>query len=478
MELKQLSIEQKAKAYDEAIKRGIDYIKQIPEEMVTRQEVFDAIFPELKETEDERIRKWIIDNIIYDMGNELINTSEYKKEAERAIAWLEKQNEQKNIECINFTNEFENQVSHLIASALNGEYKYNEGFVKYAAQSLLGYVKKEQKAVKCKEEFIDDTKQSSMSLDIPESIKTSQIETLKNLLSYLKYARKTTMDEIKLSFIPCIENLLEEIEQKSVNKDKQKFKVRYAGSEYNLLEVADIDGEIFYGIEDEPNHIDYINAKDCEIINGYSIKENGSPYPTKSAVFSEQKPVNKTELKFHEGDWVVFEYGEETQTLQIKEIIGKTYVFTDDSTLSDIYEDCLHLWSIKDAKDGDVLVCPKYANDIIPNIFIFKNINLKDNDVFCHCSFLNTFSTESYVANADPINIDFYPATKEQRNRLFQKMKEAGYAWDAEKKVLKELDIFYCNEHCKGYRDTGGKCFFGFDCPSRREAEQKYKQMS
>lgn len=53
----------------------------------------------------------------------------------------EKAKEQKPVQCIKFDNEFENQISHLIASVLNGEHEYNEGFVKYAAQSLLGYAK-------------------------------------------------------------------------------------------------------------------------------------------------------------------------------------------------------------------------------------------------------------------------------------------------------------------------------------------------
>ena len=52
---------------------------------------------------------------------------------------------QKPIECIEFDNEFEKQVSHLLASVLNGEWEYDEGFVKHAAQSLLGYAKNELK---------------------------------------------------------------------------------------------------------------------------------------------------------------------------------------------------------------------------------------------------------------------------------------------------------------------------------------------
>ena len=36
-------------------------------------------------------------------------------------------------------------------------------------------------------------------------------------------------------------------------------------------------------------------------------------------------------------------------------------------------------------------------------------------------------------------NIDVKPATKEQRDLLFSKMKEAGYEWDSEKKELKMI---------------------------------------
>lgn len=85
--------------------------------------------------------------------------------------------------------------------------------------------------------------------------------------------------------------ILDIFEEKPADKVEPKFKVKYAGSEYNVLEVKDIAGVTFYGIEDEPNHIDYVKAENCEIISGYAIKENGSPYPTKPAVFLEQKPA-------------------------------------------------------------------------------------------------------------------------------------------------------------------------------------------
>ena len=77
---------EKAKAYDEAIERA---------KKLYGNGIAEGIFPELKESEEEMIRKWIIDDIRYNMNNEPLNNSEYKKKAEKAIAWLEKQGEQK-----------------------------------------------------------------------------------------------------------------------------------------------------------------------------------------------------------------------------------------------------------------------------------------------------------------------------------------------------------------------------------------------
>ena len=37
---------------------------------------------------------------------------------------------------------------------------------------------------------------------------------------------------------------------------------------------------------------------------------------------------------------------------------------------------------------------------------------------------------------------EIYPATKEQRELLFKKMKEAGYEWDSDKKELRKIDAF------------------------------------
>ena len=84
--MNELTIEQKAELYDKAIERG--------NSLLSCNELGNAwvykILPEL-ESEDEQIRKWIIDDIRFNISLETLNNSEYKEKAEKAIEWLEKQ---------------------------------------------------------------------------------------------------------------------------------------------------------------------------------------------------------------------------------------------------------------------------------------------------------------------------------------------------------------------------------------------------
>lgn len=138
--MKELSIEEKAKAYDELFVKA----KQIynKENDVLILHTIEDLFPEFKKSEDEKIRKWligyfnqyIIDGMPQVFGNGL--------NVEDVIAWLEKQGEK--IDAIeNFDTEFEKQVSYLIASAINKEHEYNQGYVKWVANALFNYAKHE-----------------------------------------------------------------------------------------------------------------------------------------------------------------------------------------------------------------------------------------------------------------------------------------------------------------------------------------------
>ena len=83
--MKELSIEQKAKAYDEALKVLHKYDGA---NIMFTQDLKEEMFPELKESEDERIRKRI-----YDYINVTLDDNE-STEKEKWLAWIEKQGEQ------------------------------------------------------------------------------------------------------------------------------------------------------------------------------------------------------------------------------------------------------------------------------------------------------------------------------------------------------------------------------------------------
>ena len=91
--MKQLTIEQKAQRYDEALKRAKNTI-EVNQTIPDIVECVESLFPELKESEDERIRKEIVSAIN-------IYCSEYHrgtKVRNDMLAWLEKQGGQKPAE--------------------------------------------------------------------------------------------------------------------------------------------------------------------------------------------------------------------------------------------------------------------------------------------------------------------------------------------------------------------------------------------
>ena len=78
------TIEEKAKAYDEAIEKA----KVMHEEgMMTER--LEYLFPELKESEDEKIRKELVSLVLNAMGREKNSFSDDKYDS--MLAWLEKQ---------------------------------------------------------------------------------------------------------------------------------------------------------------------------------------------------------------------------------------------------------------------------------------------------------------------------------------------------------------------------------------------------
>lgn len=163
----------------------------------------------------------------------------------------------------------------------------------------------------------------------------------------------------------------------------------------------------------------------------------------------EQKSIDMVEPKFHEGDWIITDKNhiwyvdEDCSTTgylyRLVAINGKVEVAE-----YEVVDEHARLWTIADAKDGDIL----FQDLMCGKTFIYNGINP---DMAILYSFLISNDGEDvlpYHIGKPNTGIGFieenkniiHPATKKQRELLFAKMKEAGYEWDIEKKEVKKIE--------------------------------------
>ena len=101
--------------------------------------------------------------------------------------------------------------------------------------------------------------------------------------------------------------------------------------------------------------------------------------------------------------------------------------------VKDLYDN-FKLWTIQDAKDGDVL-----ASD---NGIIILVKESRDSSwgyrlsYYCAVLYDGTFEPREFHVNSEK----FFPATKEERDTLMKTMADAGYEFDFEKKELKKIE--------------------------------------
>ena len=152
--------------------------------------------------------------------------------------------------------------------------------------------------------------------------------------------------------------------------------------------------------------------------------------------------ANKVELKFKVGfkvgDWIVNNINKDIFLIKS---YSSGYCTLED-TKGIFYHPCLppndefHLWTVDDAKKGDILQANKCT-------LIFDSL-AKDIDGNTVISSWYYCDTETFygMGTCKPdlwVTEGVVPATKEQCNILFQKMKEKGYEWDVKEKKLIKL---------------------------------------
>lgn len=172
-------------------------------------------------------------------------------------------------------------------------------------------------------------------------------------------------------------------------------------------------------------------------------------YETKNGeviTYSESEGYKVVEPKFKVGDWIV-ENGVNRNPIQItsfeedKGVGIKVWFNNGTGTYVDFLKG-YHKWTIQDAKDGDVLfqdLMGGYTfiyNGVNPNMAMLYSFIISNDgeDVLpYHIGKPNTG-----IGNIEENKNIIYPATKEQRDFLFQKMKEAGYEWsNKDRKLIK-----------------------------------------
>ena len=419
--------EEKAKAYDEAIKKAAALYKA-SEPMSGCNVIIETLFPELKKSEgesgDEKIRKAIIEGL-REMKSNFHTISSIK--IDDAIAWLENQKD-----CIKLS---------------NSAYTSNRDVIKFADkyshtvwENLMDKFKKiENYSIGCN--------------DVSDIVLNAIINTYNWLRKQYKQKLVISDDALREGIAHFgitqyqIDNWLKKyIDVEIQGKQKHKFNIGdIISNGQAVFRVDNIikncigqDCYFLVNIEDEKKGLRYLILTDsrgnhshfgeitwlCEQVDK-SFEKQG-----------EQKPTNKLKPKFNIGDWI-------TNGIDVDKIIGidledENYLF-ENSRKSDIslVDSNSHRWTIKDVKNGDILAVEPIDNYQYPFVAIYKERGLDFFNSHCFIGFYGNF----YEGEEGHAIENIHPATKEQCLLLFQKMHEAGYEWDDEKKELKKIKV-------------------------------------
>lgn len=428
-------------------------------------EALETLIPELKESEDEKIRKALIRGIESVCKEEEVFAGGFTRK--QIVSWLEKQGGQPKK--VSIWKHWKNGI------AGNGEgtpvYLIKDGYT-YSISSCLCF--------EC--DYIE-------------------LSELDKLLSEKQGEQKPATDLVEEpDFFDDFRNTDSEIEPKFRNGQwivwqNKCYKVNCNGCGYELIDQNGLSTSLEYGTVEESAHLWDItkDAKNGDALINWNntafifktiedetvkfhiaYNEKWEAIKTPSTTLShmglpesqfefhpatkeqcdllfakmkeagyewnvEKKELkkldNKVEPKFHEGDWIISDTA--NKDYHICKITGiKDGNYTIESTCGykgyntfETFEKDYHIWTIKDSKNGGVL-CSKKHN----LIWIYK-----DNEHY-HASINLNYADVVSFDNEIVVPSDVCPANRVQRSILLQKIEEAGYMWDAEKKELKKIE--------------------------------------
>ena len=391
--------------------------------LFSNRTALETIIPELKESEDEKIRKALIHIVKGACSKYGIKYQGQEISEEKLLAWLKKQGTPAKL-----SEEEQNRYAKVVLTSCA------ESFIKY-----LDAHKYEGKMCVSNGECED----------IENAFHNAMWDRLHRY--YCKYIEK--QGEQKLCMIQWKgDNLKEVINFTGKDKNFDKWFTSFEEYEKYVREHNDI----FKLFNEDGSHYEVP-------VGAWIIKTPDGRNVASKAVLK-QKLADKTEPKFKVGDWIIHQGT--NNIYQVVAVIDNQYQlkYGDNYTIQNCadVDRCARLWDItKDAKKGDVL---RHNGCTFIFICIEKGVvkgleeNLYNGTKACNLGEPNK-------------NNDYSPATKEQRDILMKAMADAGFEWNDSIKELKKINS-YCQENCKGYQETG-KCFADGGCDAKRKAEQE-----
>lgn len=451
------------KAYKEALERMKSWARgEHPECFSEARKAAEFIFPELAESEDERIIKEI-QSVIKQLDKD-ITICGNKYDYSQWIAWFEKQKNPSD----------KGEISdgyHTFNELYYYRMLYNAAFFNSLPKDWVHKSKKHHDGEECfgGGRFIVmanlPTGQISNHYELKDwdlfQIPEKEVadkwdghtpqEAADRLYKYLLEKRgehpywKPSKDEMDALYgLAYITGKMDDKKDEAVTKLYQDLKREFfnGASFENMFPSNPVDSEI--NVEKQGEQKETLCDKCREEQPSHSCQNITALGRCALEHQGEQKPIDKGESKFKVGDWVVYETEEWWEVLMVDRVDDGIYHLVDvnGEPSNALFEEegNMRLWSIGDAKSGDVIYLPNGNNEYY--FFIFKGIENAAVTSFANFYQYNdgTSKVEGSTDKLSSVNDVFQPATKEQRYLLFQKMKEAGYKWDTEKKELKIID--------------------------------------
>lgn len=390
-------------------KETIELVKKMIEDGNLSQEIAEKYCPELKGSEDERIFEEIYKDLhtYYMIQRDKFVLTDIKEiwddKWSKAKAWLEKREDTYDYKRVDL-GRFDERIREFSDMLEDKPKPYWDGW--YEAMDWIRV-----NGTPFEDEKQGEHKPTNMDLDtlvikLEETIGTSphSRETIKEFFQEAIQKYLNALQEANKKIGELVDENYYLKEQMSTVKVEPKFKVgdRIRHRSQNITAtIVDIKkGE-------------YILSDSC-----------GSHMPIEWQ-YNYELIVRP---KFHKGDWVVTD---KSNVVQIKAIEDNKYVLENTMRFSVEYVDkCWRKWTIQDAKDGNVLAAHEC-------LVIFKEID--GLNIKCYCTY-HYMNIEKFYIDTLQNKTAFTPATKEQRDLLFSKMKEAGYVWNAEKKELNKIE--------------------------------------